>query len=245
MGMLTTLAPPSRLPRLLSCSLLPLLPLLLLLLLLPLLLLPTHASASARRGSSRPDQYLVLLAPSTDLAAHLRAVLPPSASAASSSSSSSAASSARVAPTLVHAYTRALHGYALRCTDSFAATLRARDDVRHVEQDRYVHLDDVYSIHLEEEEEGRGATTRREQRRRRRQRAGAAGAAAAAAYGARRDADEQRAGEQLLPPSWGLDRVDQRALPLDGVYRYPDHGGAGVDIYIVDTGIELTHPVRG
>ncbi|HET8880897.1 MAG TPA: S8 family peptidase, partial [Solimonas sp.] len=41
--------------------------------------------------------------------------------------------------------------------------------------------------------------------------------------------------------TWGLDRVDQAALPLDGLYRYPDNGGQGVNVYIIDTGITATH----
>lgn len=43
---------------------------------------------------------------------------------------------------------------------------------------------------------------------------------------------------------WGLDRIDQRALPLNGSFASPSNG-AGVSIYIVDTGIDASHPQFG
>jgi len=40
--------------------------------------------------------------------------------------------------------------------------------------------------------------------------------------------------------TWGLDRVDQLDLPLDGNYTY-NVDGTGVSVYIIDTGVLLTH----
>lgn len=47
-------------------------------------------------------------------------------------------------------------------------------------------------------------------------------------------------GTQSPTPSWGLDRIDQRALPLNNSYTYPVTAG-GVRAYIIDTGIRFAH----
>jgi subtilisin family serine protease len=48
------------------------------------------------------------------------------------------------------------------------------------------------------------------------------------------------AAAQVSSPSWGLDRVDQTDLPLDNSFSF-EGTGAGVNIYVIDSGIELSH----
>jgi len=40
--------------------------------------------------------------------------------------------------------------------------------------------------------------------------------------------------------TWGLDRIDQASLPLNNTYNY-DADGTGVNAYVVDTGVRITH----
>ncbi|MDQ7906983.1 S8 family serine peptidase [Phytohabitans sp. ZYX-F-186] len=49
---------------------------------------------------------------------------------------------------------------------------------------------------------------------------------------------------QNNPPSWGLDRIDQRNLPLSSSYTYPTTAPT-VHAYIIDTGIRFSHSDLG
>jgi len=46
--------------------------------------------------------------------------------------------------------------------------------------------------------------------------------------------------QQNNPPSWGLDRINQRNLPLDNLYTW-QNTGSEVKVYIIDTGIRYSH----
>ena len=52
--------------------------------------------------------------------------------------------------------------------------------------------------------------------------------------------DPTAAGDTQLNATWGLDRIDQTALPLSGSYTNPNTG-SGVKAYIVDTGVLTSH----
>ena len=45
---------------------------------------------------------------------------------------------------------------------------------------------------------------------------------------------------QRSPPGWGLDRIDQRDLPLNQSYVY-NQTGLGVTVYVLDSGINASH----
>lgn len=47
---------------------------------------------------------------------------------------------------------------------------------------------------------------------------------------------------QLDPPSWGLDRIDQREQALDDIYQHLSYlGEEPVHVYVIDSGVRHTH----
>jgi subtilisin family serine protease len=59
------------------------------------------------------------------------------------------------------------------------------------------------------------------------------------------DAEFTVSAAQFNPP-WGVDRIDQRHLPLDQRFYYGSGStGAGVNAYVIDTGIRITHSEFG
>lgn len=46
---------------------------------------------------------------------------------------------------------------------------------------------------------------------------------------------------QSVVPSWGLARTSQVTLPVTGDYKYEDDAGKDADVYVLDTGVRVTH----
>jgi hypothetical protein len=52
------------------------------------------------------------------------------------------------------------------------------------------------------------------------------------------DAREDARGASSAAPTWGLERISQPELAsAPYTYRYPSSAGAGVNIYVIDTGM--------
>jgi len=41
--------------------------------------------------------------------------------------------------------------------------------------------------------------------------------------------------------TWGIDRISEIPINLDGVFNYDSNGGGAADAYIIDTGIQINH----
>lgn len=59
------------------------------------------------------------------------------------------------------------------------------------------------------------------------------------------DATAKSDATQTNLTTWGLDRIDQRALPLSTTFTYPDTSASDTTAYVIDSGIRLTHSQFG
>src|SRR3989454_2051032 len=131
--------------------------------------------------------------------------------------------------TLLHGYTSALQGFAARLPDAAVAALRQDALIAYVEPDREDSMPGTHPQSLgpmgalpfdrPHSPPSAGAGVVRSDR--------------AVSLSVTQQMDEKG-------DPWGLDRIDQRAVPLSGTYTYTSTG-AGVHVYIIDSGIWTAH----
>ncbi|MFJ8494290.1 S8 family peptidase [Streptomyces sp. NPDC094038] len=120
---------------------------------------------------------------------------------------------ARYGAKISHTYGTVLNGYAVEASAAQAGRLAADSRVASVVQDSRVRLARTQTNTQTNKQANTQAITRA----------------------------NTRHSTQKHPPSWGLDRVDQAGLPLNGSYTSPGPAGAGVTVYVIDTGVRITH----
>ncbi|MEU4171654.1 S8 family peptidase [Streptomyces sp. NPDC026665] len=122
-----------------------------------------------------------------------------------------------------HTYDTVLNGFAVRADARAARRLAADPRVTSVVRDSRVTLDRVRTT---------GATAARDR---------ATGTTAGTRDGRVRTTGTRDGRVRSGPPSWGLDRIDQTGRTLDRRYTAPGSAGSGVTVYVIDTGVRVTH----
>jgi len=175
----------------------------------------------AQAGTPIPDQYIVVFKDDLVTAADVSAV--------------AADLVAQGNGELLFTYDAALQGFAVRfpaaTSAATAASLKQDERVAYIEQDQIVTVDQTAH------EEGSGFIKPGAD-------ADATTISAAGGEAVKQVEEAESIDTTQYNPVWGLDRNDQRYLPLNGRYIYYATG-TNVRAYIIDTGIRTSHAQFG
>lgn len=141
-----------------------------------------------------------------------------------------------------------MSGYSGDFTDAMLDEIRRRPEVEYVEPDQVVHVsDEQFLADLPESilnwrdylglnpngrKQPRAVTVERSRRRRFQMKP--------------QSEDNGKRKERITKVQrdapWGLERLSNKVMPLtEGSYKYPESAGSGVDVYVIDTGINIRH----